>query len=449
MTLANETAKRPFILLIDDEKEFQTAFLETVTEANGDSVTVQLASSAQEGLEIIKENERKSIETCAFIDYVLPDKSGDFIINKINQDYPGSVIKGILISAHKDKIELQKLTKRHDWLSFIPKPLNREEIQNSIDKFIGENSEISCYSLQLDEDTVTYLKKESEEINGLIRRTIEGTIEIGKRLRNVKERLKSSRDFRSWIETSNIQCDYSHALNFIRVYETFDSRKEELSQANIVPSMLYFLAAPSTPEELREDVIDKAKTGQSITIKEAKKLKQKYLEKQENSDDNISKVNKNCDDKPQQIVRVIPNKEKRDKADQNLWKLGEHLVYCGRPEDSRLRQLLPPKVSLIIDFSQEQTLDRNYIFPVDGDSIVTFSSRHKDLDLDGLSNIIRESIFVTTVQQETILFLELPSPKMLLIAETLECKCYVIENNYGRCQQIIKLWNDTYLSQDS
>jgi hypothetical protein len=51
------------------------------------------------------------------------------------------------------------------------------------------------------------------------------------------------------------------ALNFIRVYG-MAQKSERLSDLSFPMESLYLLAAPSTPEEVREDAVERAENGE-------------------------------------------------------------------------------------------------------------------------------------------------------------------------------------------
>lgn len=60
------------------------------------------------------------------------------------------------------------------------------------------------------------------------------------------------------------------ARRFMAVADSFKSDK--LSDLDIAPSALYLLSAPSTPEEVREEALDRAEAGEPITHAIAKEI---------------------------------------------------------------------------------------------------------------------------------------------------------------------------------
>ena len=95
----------------------------------------------------------------------------------------------------------------------------------------------------------------------------ESRIEIGKRLIEIKDVLEYGQ-FGEWCETE-FQMSQRSAQRMMQVAEAFDGKYDTVSL--LTDSALYLLAAPSTPEEAREEVIEQAKaTGHSPTQTEVK-----------------------------------------------------------------------------------------------------------------------------------------------------------------------------------
>lgn len=127
----------------------------------------------------------------------------------------------------------------------------------------------------LDASTSQFVKAQTGEIRGLMKRTVESIFEIGQRLIIVKERLGHGR-FGSWLETE-FDWDERTARRFINVAENLKSKSDKLSEVDFAPSALYVLASPSTPESARDEAFARAASGESITYKAAKDIKQKYV----------------------------------------------------------------------------------------------------------------------------------------------------------------------------
>lgn len=101
-----------------------------------------------------------------------------------------------------------------------------------------------------------------------MRRTAQDIIEIGQKLIDVKERLGHGK-FGLWLRLEFEWTDRT-ARQFMRVAEAFKS--ENFSDLNFAPSALYLLAAPSTPDEVRREALERAFMGESITHAKVKRL---------------------------------------------------------------------------------------------------------------------------------------------------------------------------------
>lgn len=116
------------------------------------------------------------------------------------------------------------------------------------------------------------------EIHAASKRCAETIIEIGKRLSGVKEILPHG----SWLPWLEAEFGWSSvsAWRFMQVYEKFKSYN--LKDLSMSSEVLYLLAAPSTPEAVREVAVDLSAAGQKVTPKTVQQLKESHkAEKQE------------------------------------------------------------------------------------------------------------------------------------------------------------------------
>ncbi|MEM8506107.1 MAG: DUF3102 domain-containing protein, partial [Cyanobacteria bacterium P01_D01_bin.1] len=112
------------------------------------------------------------------------------------------------------------------------------------------------------------VQQRTGEIRERLRRSAQDVWEIGQKLSDVRARLKYGQ-FLTWIKTE-FGWSQRTAYNFINVYETFGDRFANLAKVNIATSLLYQLASPSVPEELREQILRAAEQGETMTAKELK-----------------------------------------------------------------------------------------------------------------------------------------------------------------------------------
>lgn len=120
----------------------------------------------------------------------------------------------------------------------------------------------------LDLETRVLVRQCTSEIKERMRRTAQDIIEIGQKLIDVKQHLGHGK-FGLWLRLEFEWTDRT-ARQFMRVAEAFKS--ENFSDLDFAPSALYLLAAPSTPDEVRREALERAYQGESITHAKVKRL---------------------------------------------------------------------------------------------------------------------------------------------------------------------------------
>lgn len=121
---------------------------------------------------------------------------------------------------------------------------------------------------QLDAETRIVVQQRTSEIKALMKRTAQDIIEIGEKLIEVKERLGHGH-FGTWLE-GEFDWKERTARNFMAVAEQFKSAN--FADLDFAPSALYLLAAPSTPPEARQEAIERAEQGETITHRTAQEI---------------------------------------------------------------------------------------------------------------------------------------------------------------------------------
>ena len=269
----------PVVLIVDDElhiresfrvcleKKIQKGLIDTKTTVHG-----------KEGVQVIRHNNQEGKPTLAFIDIILGDISGDKIVELIKPN--PTITRGILISAHKYLPELEEIKKKCDWITnCYEKPVADEIIIEEVSNFL-KHSEVSQFDYSsLDTETAKLIQTETEKIRSIIKKTADNIIDIGGSLHKVKERLDHGK-FTYWVE-SELGLDYGSASNFMRVWDTFNDCREQIRHFGLNVSILYLMAARNTPQEFRDEVFRRAKTGNPLSFSEAKQLRKEYLERSE------------------------------------------------------------------------------------------------------------------------------------------------------------------------
>jgi ParB family chromosome partitioning protein len=123
----------------------------------------------------------------------------------------------------------------------------------------------------LDVETRIVVQQRTSEIKTLMGRTAQDIIEIGQKLIEVKARLGHGL-FGAWLH-SEFEWSERTAQSFMTVAEVFKSA----TVADLIPSKaLYLLAAPSTPESARDEVLERAGQGERITYNKTREIVQEH-----------------------------------------------------------------------------------------------------------------------------------------------------------------------------
>jgi FtsZ-binding cell division protein ZapB len=102
-----------------------------------------------------------------------------------------------------------------------------------------------------------------------LKRTVEDIIEIGRELTAVKDELPHGQ-FEIWIK-DEFQMNREMANNFMQVATRFGGQMSDY--LTFKPTVLYALAAPSTPEAVIDKAIAKAESGDKVTVADVKDWK--------------------------------------------------------------------------------------------------------------------------------------------------------------------------------
>lgn len=121
------------------------------------------------------------------------------------------------------------------------------------------------------------LAEHAAVIRALGKRVVGDIIEIGRRLSDAKRRVGHGgwlpwleREF-GWVEQT--------ALNFMRCHDLAKSKK--FGDLNLPVSGLYLLAAPTTPDEARDSIIERARDGEALTHAQVKAMIDEARKKQD------------------------------------------------------------------------------------------------------------------------------------------------------------------------
>jgi hypothetical protein len=111
------------------------------------------------------------------------------------------------------------------------------------------------------------LREHAEAIRHLGKRTVNQVVEIGQRLTECKRIVGRG----NWLPFLEREFGWSErtARNFMRLSDM--AKSETVSDLNLPFRALYLLAAPSTPKEVRAEVIARSKAGETVSVAEVGK----------------------------------------------------------------------------------------------------------------------------------------------------------------------------------
>jgi phage N-6-adenine-methyltransferase len=120
----------------------------------------------------------------------------------------------------------------------------------------------------LDTETRIVVRQKTEEIHTLMRRTARDIFDIGQKLLVVKNQLGHG-NFGQWLKAEFNWSDRT-AQRYMSVATQFEC--DNLTDLSIAPSALYLLASSSTPQEARNEALELAQKGVTITSDVAKQI---------------------------------------------------------------------------------------------------------------------------------------------------------------------------------
>jgi hypothetical protein len=125
---------------------------------------------------------------------------------------------------------------------------------------------MSITSTKTQELKFPVLAEHADAIRRLGKQTVENIIEIGARLTECKH-ICGHGNWLPWLERE-FGWEETTAQRFMRVHALAQSKSGNLPDLPV--SAIYLLAAPSTPEAARSEIIERAKTGTPVSVAEVK-----------------------------------------------------------------------------------------------------------------------------------------------------------------------------------
>jgi hypothetical protein len=119
------------------------------------------------------------------------------------------------------------------------------------------------------QQTEIVLAEHAAVIRGLGKRVVADIIEIGRRLTDAKK-IAGHGNWLPWLERE-FGWSRQTADNFINVYEA-NGKVPNFGNLNLPLSGLYLLAKPSTPDEARAEVIERAEAGEHLSVADVQRI---------------------------------------------------------------------------------------------------------------------------------------------------------------------------------
>ncbi|MEG4005572.1 DUF3102 domain-containing protein [Microcoleus sp. Pol11C1] len=284
------------------------------------------------------------------------------------------------------------------------------------------------------------VQQRTGEIKERLQRSAQDIWEIGQKLADVRSHLKHGQ-FDVWLK-AEFGWSRRTAYNFINVYEAFPERAN-FAQINIATSALYLLAAPSTSQELRDEVLQRAKEGEPVTYKE---IRQVIKEEKSQFSPAVEKPQPPKPEivalKPKALVEAknsvvevtaldIPSAAvaSQIKVESGWYMLEQqHLLFCGDTASPKFVERIPQSALAIAitgdDWDHDWLIER-------AKTVIIFPE--SSLKEQMLSSLL--SMFSTP--GETVIFPWLPDSAMLAVAHKLERKIFAGDPNPEKCRQAI------------
>lgn len=440
------------ILFIEDEKHIWNDLSDCFdTEIEQEKISLEFAATAKEGLQKISSNNNDLI----IIDIILPDVPHDedlYLIESLDRQISNNNIyfQGILTSAHKGIESLKNIEKQKDWIvDSFTKPYSRKSLRETVLNILNLNiQDNELYSLKenIQPELYNEIIQETGIIKFKLKRSVTDLIDAGKRIKSIKDKLPFGY-YRDWIKTE-LKIHYTTVGNLINLADVFGDDIDKV--IGIPTSALYRLAAPNTPIEARNKVLQLNDIGKEITFNQVKNIIKTYKNIEnvtvlkEKTDSKINKITTPQNDLNQatryneKIIKVIKNTEN---SPDNEWiNIRGNKIYNGNPEDLGYRESLPPEISLTIAFPPNKSYSLADLIPFQSQSISVNYSPFNDLDLNTLAKIVQYNIELYTEENEIVIFSFLPHPELILLVNELNCRCIVAEPRSIEYQNIVSMY---------
>lgn len=323
----------------------------------------------------------------------------------------------------------------------------------------------------LDAETFQFVQQQTGEIRVLMKRTAESIVAIGQRLIEIKQKLGHGQ-FGDWLE-AEFEWSEGTARRFMSVARNLP----ELDHGDRFEARaLYLLASPSTPQGARQEALELASAGESITYTAAQAIKQKHtlplakpqaepisqpqpqpsltpaLAPQSGSKLEIVALHHQTQapalSEPTRVI--LPQAAQAPRVPYSSppvytsepgvwWRLGgRHLLYCGDPNSPELLGQITEEVQLLLAFPPtpdwqpgvraRSTISLNTQYLSQGNNLTMFE------DMVELMLLLYSSVM------DMVVSCFLPSPEILSIINRLDRRGIFAEPDSRRFNKVISDW---------
>lgn len=126
------------ILCVDDEKIILNSLKSQLKSHFGSFFNYEIASSAEEALEIIEDLYDSGVQILVIVsDWLMPGIKGDEFLITVHSKYP-AIVK-LLLSGQADETAIENAYKKANLRTFITKPWEESELIRIIDSCIEDS----------------------------------------------------------------------------------------------------------------------------------------------------------------------------------------------------------------------------------------------------------------------------------------------------------------------
>ncbi len=121
------------LLCVDDEQIVLHSLRDQLYKVYGSKYLIEIAESAEEGLEILEEFSSDGFIPLIIIsDWLMPGMKGDDFLIEAHRRFP--YISMVMLSGQADEAAVQRAKDKADIFEFIKKPWDAEKLIQSIDE---------------------------------------------------------------------------------------------------------------------------------------------------------------------------------------------------------------------------------------------------------------------------------------------------------------------------